>query len=329
LPTGTIRLITTKEEPKFHYHNEVKCRHCGNTDVHMGMKDWAGVVLRSMTSVQLPGEEIMVVGRTGFLEEKRMPMEEMMPFMESRISDEPDNWELWLRYGNLISGIMNDYEKATEAWERATKLNPKSIAPYMRLGETYFNRWKIYNEKGAKKKARDYLSMALVAIKENGDSATIENDPSELTDIVAGMINELGCANSGIYVAPMEEVAKPLSEHVSDNPNISMSRVEKSTGFMRAALINFIYEYPDVKKDSLVSMIKNILYDFDGKKEKKTAHLRDLIKLNILAEKKKPGNNYSKQEVLLGLGIVADVLENDESFDEIKNASKSHLDKSH
>ncbi len=333
LTTGPIRLVYKNkkdDDPEFLYHREIKCKHCDRKQVEMEQMEKLGILVRKGTET---GEDLfdekvdVTMGDKTLVNEKLMRYEEVIPYLEKELSLNSGNWEMWLRYGNAMASMRNDYEKAIEAWKKAAELNPKAIAPYFRLGETFFNRWKTYNEKGARQEARTYLARALETITEKGDTATIHSDIRNAADHLVGMLTEIGFGDTGIYSAPMSEVEKPLVNHTfrqekNENPIVRMSASERAGGIVENAIIGLLYECPDLTRESFASELKGLSNDFDGRKNRTGERLRQLIKLNLIHEKEKKNKLYTEPEIFLGMMFIADLLKEKRYFEKLKEGSR-------
>lgn len=123
-------------------------------------------------------DDIRFVDPEIFTENIRMHHTKAMDHFTKRLSEEPNNAELLLRYANSLRGI-NRVPEAIEHYKKALEMNPKLIAVLINLCNIFGHRRKQFGDKEAKRLANGYWEK-LSALYESGDydTATIPKGAS-------------------------------------------------------------------------------------------------------------------------------------------------------
>lgn len=168
-------LIWDFGDEKYTFENEIMCRHCFSHNLELTKDGEMELFGQKMRLIHGLSTGVVNAGQEVFVENKKMRLNKVLPYLSKRLQQNPSNGELHLRYANALSK-QNKYEGAIRHYEKAIGLNQKLIAVYANLITIYEHRHRYYRIEEAKKEVINYCKK-LRELYDSGDynNITIAN----------------------------------------------------------------------------------------------------------------------------------------------------------
>ena len=182
IKTGMICSYGSGKETSYNFAYEIMCRHCHSHSIELTDESKYDLFGKGLRVLMGKDKGISYVGDESIFEGKKIKWNKAYNYAIKRLEEEPENGELYLRAGN-VARKFNRYEEAIRFYEKAIKLNPRLVSPYVNLIEIYTYRSDYYLIDGLMEKAKEYFKM-LLKVLNNGacDMATI--DPSYVEEFI-------------------------------------------------------------------------------------------------------------------------------------------------
>jgi len=188
---GLIKQIGVKLF-EFSFENEIMCKYCFSNNIKLTKDGEMEIIFQGIGTLAGIRQGVLPMSDEVYIENKQKVLfKKSYNYILKRISQEPDNGELYLRAGNVARGF-NKYNEAIKHYEKAIELNSKLIASYMNLVGMYEYRYKYYKIKEAKVTASFYLNEMVDLFRtQDYDPVTIQNK-GDIIPFMGEMSESLG-----------------------------------------------------------------------------------------------------------------------------------------
>jgi len=207
-----------EDSGRFLFEKEIMCKYCFSHNVELTKEGKMQITGQKMRLWWGESGGVANIGKKVMVEDKKIGLDDVYPYLMRRIKEKPLDGELCLRAGNSARKF-NKYDDAIMHYKKAIELNPKLIAVYVNFVGIFKYRHKYYEIKEAKDEAILYLKkLRSLYDSQDYDSATLSHFDSLIEFIREQEIEfELSTKFKKVKDEDIKATIKNASTHNTDS----------------------------------------------------------------------------------------------------------------
>lgn len=209
------------------FENEIMCKYCHSNNLELTEDGIERINQQKFKRFRGDATGIVNIGKTVYVENKKMSYKKSYAYLLQRIKQEPSNGELYLRAANSARKA-NRYGEAISHYQKAIELNPKLIAAYLNLVELYKYRLDYYKMEDAKDKAIFFLKKMREAYDSRAYNPVTLKNPAEISIFIRENEADFGLASEHLAFKKIKE--EDIEKTIKKESTLDLDKISKNIG---------------------------------------------------------------------------------------------------